>query len=185
MTEPNSVDAYAPRQIAQRVETAGIAKANLATMPTLVLGVLAGAFIALGAVLYEVVITNSGLGFGPERLLGGMAFSLGLILVIVGGAELFTGNNLIVFAWSDGKITAGALLRNWALVYLGNFVGASALSVAVHLSGIHGFADGAVAATAMRVAEAKVALAPMEAFVRGVLCNVLVCLAVWLCFAAR
>jgi formate/nitrite transporter len=183
--QPSSVDAYSPAEIAQRIESAGVAKAGLATIPTLVLAVLAGAFIAFGAMLYVVVTTNSGLGFGPERLLGGLAFSLGLILVLVGGAELFTGNSLIVFAWADGKITGARLLRNWGLVYSGNFVGATATALAVHLSGIHGLTDGAVAGTVMGIAEAKLALTPIEAFVRGILCNVLVCLAVWLCFGAR
>ena len=185
MSQENSVDAYAPREIAERVENAGVAKAELGTLPTLVLAVLAGAFIAFGAMLYMVVVTDSGLGFGPERLLGGVAFSLGLILVLVGGAELFTGNNLIVFAWADRMITGRALLRNWGLVYLGNFVGATAMALVVHLSGLHNLGDGAVAATAMRIAEGKLALTPIEAFVRGILCNVLVCLAVWLCFAAH
>ncbi len=185
MIQPSSVDAYSPAEIAQRVESAGVAKAGLATIPTLVLAVLAGAFIAFGARLYVVVTTESGLGFGPERLLGGLAFSLGLILVLVGGAELFTGNSLIVFAWADGKITGARLLRNWGLVYFGNFVGATATALAVHWSGIHGLADGAVAGTVMGIAEAKLALTPIEAFVRGILCNVLVCLAVWLCFGAR
>lgn len=185
MDRQNSTDAYAPAEIAQRVENAGVAKAELATLPTLVLGVLAGAFIAFGATLYVVAVTNSGLGFGPERLLGGLAFSLGLILVLVGGAELFTGNSLIVFAWADRKITGTRLLRNWGLVYLGNFIGATATALMVHWSGIHNLADGAVGATAMGIAEAKLSLTTLEAFTRGILCNVLVCLAVWLCFAAR
>lgn len=185
MTDPNSHDAYAPAEIARRVESAGVAKAQLAAGATLVLGILAGAFIAFGAMLYIVAVTNSGLGFGPERLLGGLAFSLGLILVLVGGAELFTGNSLIVFAWADGKISGAALLRNWGLVYLGNLLGASATAAMVHWSGLHQLADGAVGATAIRIAEGKLALSPVEAFVRGMLCNVLVCLAVWLCFAAR
>ncbi len=181
----NSVDAYAPAEIAQRVENAGVAKAGLAAVPTLVLATLAGAFIAFGAMLYVVVITDSGLGFGPERLLGGLAFSLGLILVLVGGAELFTGNSLIVFAWADRRITGARLLRNWGLVYAGNFIGATATAIMVHWSGIHDLAGGRVAATAIGIAEAKLALLPTEAFIRGILCNVLVCLAVWLCFAAR
>jgi len=185
LSQPNSVDAYAPAEIAEQVETAGVAKAGLAALPTLVLAVLAGAFIAFGAMLYIVVVTNSGLGFGPERLVGGLAFSLGLILVLVGGAELFTGNSLIVFAWAERKITSARLLRNWGLVYCGNFIGATATAVMVHWSGINGLADGAVGVTAIRIAEAKLALAPSEAFIRGILCNVLVCLAVWLCFGAR
>lgn len=185
MRSPESLDAYTPREIAERVETAGVAKAELGTRATLVLGMLAGAFIAFGAMLYAVVVTDSGLGFGPERLLGGIAFSLGLILVLVGGAELFTGNNLIVFAWVDGKIGLPALMRNWSLVYAGNFVGATATAYLIYASGITGLADGAVSATLIGIADAKLALAPSEAFVRAILCNVLVCLAVWLSFAAH
>ena len=173
MRSPNSLDAYTPREIAERVETAGVAKAELGTRATLVLGILAGAFIAFGAMLYAVVVTDSGLGFGPERLLGGVAFSLGLILVLVGGAELFTGNNLIVFAWVDGKIGLGALLRNWGLVYFGNFVGATATAVLVYASGIIELSGSAVSATLIAIADAKLALAPGEAFIRAILCNVL------------
>lgn len=178
-------DAYAPRVIAERIEGAGVAKANLPTLSLLVLGILAGAFIGFGAMFYTVVMTNSGLGFGPARLLGGVVFSLGLILVVVGGAELFTGNNLIVMAWADNKISTGQLLRNWGLVFVGNFIGAVATAYMVYLSGTLAAADGGVAATAARIAEAKVLIPPLEAFVRGVLCNALVCLAVWLSFAAH
>jgi formate transporter len=178
-------DAYSPAEIATRVETAGVRKAKLALVPTLVLAILAGAFIAFGALLFTIVTTDSGLGFGPERLLGGLAFSLGLILVLIGGAELFTGNSLIVFAWADRKISFPSLMRNWGLVYLGNFVGASATAAIIYWSGIYNLADGEVAATAIGIAENKVSLSPIEAFIRGVLCNVMVCLAVWLCFSAR
>jgi len=110
---PNPFDAYAPREIAALVENAGVAKARLPALQTIVLGLLAGAFIAFGAMYYTVVVTDSGLGFGAERMLGGVAFSLGLVLVVVAGAELFTGNNLIVMAWADGKVTTPQLLRNW------------------------------------------------------------------------
>lgn len=178
-------DAYSPAEIAIRVEDAGVRKARLATVPTVVLAILAGAFISFGAMLYIIVVTDSGLGFGPERLLGGLAFSLGLILVLIGGAELFTGNSLIVFAWADRKIRFASLMRNWGLVYLGNFVGASATAVIIYFSGILNLADGNVAATAVRLAEIKVNLSPIEALIRGVLCNVMVCLAVWLCFSAK
>jgi formate/nitrite transporter len=181
----NSIDAYAPAEIAARVENAGVAKAHLHAVPTLALAVLAGAFIAFGAMLYLMTMTDSGLGLGPARLLGGVAFSLGLVLVIVGGAELFTGNSLIVFAWADRLIGTRALLRNWGLVYLGNFAGASATALMVYWSGTLGLGEGAVAETAVRVAEGKVALPVAQAFLRAVLCNVLVCLAVWLCFSAR
>ena len=182
MAPNDSLDAYSPAEIARRVEAAGVAKARLAMVPLLALAVLAAAFIALGAVFFTVVITGSALGAGPTRLLGGAAFSTGLILVVVGGAELFTGNNLIVVAWVDRRISLAALLRNWGLVYLGNLAGASGIAVLVGLSGV---LDGEVGATARRIAEGKAALGPLEAFVRGVLCNVLVCLAIWLVFAAR
>jgi formate/nitrite transporter len=175
------LDAYKPAEMALRVEQAGVAKAKAGLIPLFTLAVLAGAFIAFGAMVYTVAVTGSTLGVGPTKLLGGLAFCLGLVLVIVGGAELFTGNSLIVMAWADGKISVGALLRNWGVVYLGNFVGAGATAVLMHYSG----ALAPYAQTAIAIAEAKVALPMAEAVIRGLLCNVLVCLAVWLCFAAR
>lgn len=181
----NPLEIVPPDRIAQLVEEVGVRKASLGFFQTLTLGVLAGAFIAFGAMFYTMVVTGSELGFGPTRLLGGMAFSLGLVLVVIGGAELFTGNNLVVMARADGRITTGALLRNWAIVYLGNFIGALATAIMVHLSGILSMAEGAPGETARAIAAAKVALPPLEAFIRGILCNVLVCLAIWMCFAAR
>lgn len=175
------LDAYKPAEMARRVESAGVAKAQAKTLPLFTLALLAGAFIAFGAMLFTVAVTGSALGWGPTRLLGGLGFSLGLILVLVGGAELFTGNALIVMAWAARKVTLTGLLRNWAIVFAGNLAGALATAAMMHLSG----ALAPVAETARAIAEAKLALGPMEAFFRGVLCNVLVCLAVWLCFAAR
>jgi formate/nitrite transporter len=178
-------DAYPPAQVARLVEQVGVRKANLPIPTTLMLGLLAGAFIAFGAMYFTGVMTGSTLGFGPSRLVGGVAFSLGLVLVIVGGAELFTGNSLIVMAWAERKVGLGRLLRNWVLVYLANFAGALGCAFMVTWSGTLGLGDGAVAATAIGIAEAKVALGFGEAFFRGVLCNTLVCLAIWLCFAAH
>lgn len=177
------VDAYAPAEVAQRVESAGVVKASLPADKLLVLAILAGVFIGFGAALYTVAVSETGLGFGPTLLVGGLAFSLGLVLVIVAGAELFTGNAMIVMAWADRRVTTGALARNWILSYIGNAIGAAALAVAVHLSGV--LNSGPARETAIRIAEAKLALPLLEAFMRGVLSNVLVCLAVWLCFAAR
>lgn len=185
MSDSQHYDAYTPTEMARRVETVGVAKAGLPLLPLTTLAVLAGAFIAFGALLYTFTITGSTLGYGPTRLLGGTAFSLGLVLVLVGGAELFTGNALMVMAWADRKVTSGRLLRNWAVVYVGNFVGAVATAVAVWLSGVLGAAGGEVARTTITIAEAKVGLPLVESFMRGVLCNVLVCLAVWLTFATR
>src|SRR5688572_11399355 len=117
-------DAFSPNEIAGLVETRGVAKANAPTFTTFVLGVVAGAFIALGAVLSTTVATGSSLGYGPTRWLAGVAFSLGLILVVVAGAELFTGNNLIVMSVVARHVPLGRLLRNWAIVYVGNALGA-------------------------------------------------------------
>lgn len=171
--------------MARLVEEVGVRKVRLSFVSTLTLGILAGAFIAFGSMFYAVTVTGSELGFGPTRLLGGLAFSLGLILVIIGGAELFTGNSLIVMAWASRRITTAALLRNWGLVYVGNLIGAVATAVLVHLSGVLALGDGAVGITVDTIANAKISLDPAQAFVRGILCNILVCLAVWMCFAAR
>jgi formate/nitrite transporter len=190
MTEPpgptrHPYDAYSPPQIAQLVKQAGVAKARLPLVQTLALGVLAGAFIAFGAMFYTLAVSGSTLGFGPTRLLGGIAFSLGLILVVVAGAELFTGNNLIVMAWADGLIGGREVLRNWVLVYGANLAGAVASAVIVHLSGMMALDGGRVGETAIDIAIAKIELAPGAAFFRGLLCNALVCLGIWLCVAAR
>ena len=180
-----SFDAYSPSQIAQLVENLGVRKACLPKNQIVILSILAGAFIAFGAMFYTVVITGNNLGFGVERLLGGMAFTLGLILVVIGGAELFTGNNLIVMAWADGKISMTQLLTNWGLVYVGNFVGALACVALVRFSGTLELGAGAVASTAVAIANAKVELSFAEAFIRGILCNTLVCLAIWLSYASH
>jgi formate/nitrite transporter len=189
MTEPlasrPSTDAYAPNQIAALVEQGGVQKAALSVPRTLTLGVLAGAFIAFGAMFYTLIIADQSLGFGLGRLLGGIAFSLGLILVVVGGAELFTGNNLIVMAWADRKVTTRALLRNWSLVYLANFAGALGSACIMHFSGALSLGDGTMAETAAGIATAKLQLPYSQAFFRGILCNALVCLSIWLSFAAH
>jgi len=179
------MDAYTPAQIALLIERGGVTKVRLAPVQTATLGILAGAFIAFGAMFYTLTITGSDLGFGPSRLLGGVAFSLGLILVLVGGAELFTGNNLIVMAWAERKVTSWQLLRNWVLVYLANFVGALGAVALFYLAGALDLSAGAVGQTAARIAESKLSLDFSTAFFRGILCNTLVCLAVWLSFAAR
>lgn len=182
---PVNIDAYAPKEIATRVENAGVAKAGQALLPLIALSILAGVFIAFGAMYFTVTITGSELGFGPTRMLGALAFSVGLILVVIGGAELFTGNNLIVMAWVHGKVTLTLLMRNWIVVFLGNTVGAIAAALAMHWSGALNIGEGSVGETAIAIAQGKLALDPFQAFFRAVLCNALVCLAVWLCFAAH
>ena len=183
--EPQPLNIVPPAEIARLVEEVGTRKVALGLVPTLSLAVLAGAFIAFGAMFFTVVTSGSELGFGPTRFLGGLAFSLGLVLVIIGGAELFTGNSLIVMAWASRRISTPDMLRNWAIVYAGNLMGAIGMAVLVHASGVLDMGDGAVGATAASIAQAKLALDPGQAFMRGILCNILVCLAVWMCFAAR
>jgi len=178
-------DAYQPSQIARRVEEMGVAKARADTLTLFVLAVLAGAFIALGALFFTVVITGPGLGFGVTRLLGGLSFCLGLVLVVIGGAELFTGNNLLAMAWASKLISTRALLRNWLLAYLGNVVGCLGTVLLVVWADIASMGGGAVGETALQIARAKSELSLGEAFARGILCNALVCLAVWLAMGGR
>jgi formate/nitrite transporter len=181
----NPLDAYAPAQMARLVNGVGIRKATLPVLQLWMLGLLAGAFIAFGAMLFTLVMTGSSADFGVARWIGGMAFSTGLILVIVGGAELFTGNNLIAMAWANGNVTTAQLLRSWGLVYAANLIGALGSVALVWYSGTLELGGGAVARTAAAIASAKLELGFVEAFVRGILCNTLVCLAVWLCFSAH
>ena len=184
MMVPN-IDAYIPREIARKIEALGVTKARSDTLSLLVLAGLAGAFIALGALFFTVVVTRPTLGFGVSRLVGGLAFSLGLILVLVGGAELFTGNNLVAMAWASRRITSAELLRNWVLVYAGNALGALGTVVLVLLGQVGQFGDGAVRETALAIGRHKAALGVVEALALGVLCNGLVCLAVWLAMGGR
>lgn len=167
------------------MEDIGVKKANLDFWSMFALAVLAGAFIGLGAEFFTLVITDSGLGFGLNKLVGGLVFSLGLILVIVAGAELFTGNNLIVMAWVGGKLTLGQVMRNWVIVYFGNLVGSLGTVILMYLTRQWTFAGYHVGATMLNIANAKVNLTFTEGVARGILCNVLVCLAVWLCLSGR
>jgi formate/nitrite transporter len=188
MAQPSpmtGVEAYTPSEIARLVETRGVSKARGALVPTFALGVLAGAFIALGAVLSTVVGTDSAVGLGPTRWLAGLAFSVGLILVVVAGAELFTGNNLVVMSLVDGHITLVQLLRNWAVVFAGNFVGAVSVVVMVWVGDGWSLGGGEVGVSALSIAATKTSLPFEVVFVRGILCNVLVCLAVWLAMAGK
>jgi formate/nitrite transporter len=179
---PTGLDAYKPAEIAMLVEAAGAAKARLALPQLFTLAVLAGAFIGFGAAGYTMAMTGVDFGYGPSRFLGGLVFSLGLILVIVGGAELFTGNALMVMAAVDRLISPSSLLRNWTVVWFGNLAGAAGLAFAIHLTGIDG---GPYGETARKIATAKASLPAADVFFRAVLCNILVCLAVWLTIGAR
>jgi formate transporter len=178
-------DAFSPSEVAQLVKTRGVAKATAPFLTTLVLGVVAGAFIALGAVLSTTIATGSELGFGPTRWLAGVGFSLGLILVVVAGAELFTGNNLIVMSAVTGHVPFRRLLANWGVVYLGNAIGALSVVAMVVVAEWWRQDDLGVGAVALSTAAAKTSLPFLVVLARGVLANALVCLAVWLASAGR
>jgi len=192
-------DALLPQEMATKAEYLGVRKAEMPFLKMFMLAVLAGAFISLGAIFATTVsaggiaITASGgeaaytagLPYGLNRLLVGLVFCLGLILVIVGGAELFTGNNLIVMAWASGKVKGSALLRNWCIVYLGNFVGSIGTVILMFLTRQYTFGGNSVGVAALKIAIAKVEFSFIQAVALGVLCNGLVCLAVWLSFSAR
>jgi formate transporter len=178
-------DAFAPAQIAERVREVGVTKARLPLVPLVMLGLLAGAFIGLGSLFAVIVYSDASLGFAAQRVAGGAVFSLGLFLVVVAGAELFTGNNLLAMAWAEGKVSSAELLRNWAVVCAANFAGALGLGALVLLSGHADMNEGAVGRSYMAIAAAKTSLPPLQAFFSAVLCNALVCMAVWMSLAGR
>lgn len=183
---PTGLDALPPAEMARKAEDIGVTKAGMATATMFALGILAGAFIALGAI-FATTVTAGGadLPYGVSRLLAGVTFSVGLILVVVAGAELFTGNNLIVMAWASRRISTARLLRNWAIVYAGNFVGAIATAGILYAGKQYEFGKGAVGEQAVAIATGKTNLGFVQAIALGALCNALVCLAVWLCYSAR
>jgi formate transporter len=185
MSNEIRLDAFPPPEMAERAENVGVKKANLDFWGMFALAVLAGSFIGLGAEFCTLVITDTGLGFGLNKLLGGFVFSLGLILVVVAGAELFTGNNLIIMAWVGGKLTLGQLMRNWVIVYFGNLFGSLGTAMLMYFTRQWAFANYHVGATALNIANGKVNLSFTEGLARGILCNALVCLAVWLCLSGR
>lgn len=182
-----AIDTLLPAEIAEKAEAIGVQKTRVDFLTLLVLAILAGAFIALGAMFATTVMAGAdpALPFGLGRLLAGLVFCLGLILVILGGAELFTGNVLMVMAWASGKLRLREMLRAWLVVYIGNFIGAVGTAGLVFLSGQYLTGDGQVAAVALDLALAKATLPFGRAFFLGILCNVLVCLAVWLSLGAR
>ena len=183
---PVAFDALPPPEMARKAEQVGVAKAGMDGATMFGLSILAGAFIAMGAV-FATTTTAGGadLPYGVVRLLGGLTFSLGLILVIVAGAELFTGNNLIVMAWASRRVSTARLLRNWLIVYAGNFVGAIATAALLYAAQQYEFGGGAVGDQALSIAATKTGYDWWQAVVLGAFCNALVCLAVWLCYSAR
>ncbi|MDX9990450.1 MAG: formate transporter FocA [Anaerolineales bacterium] len=181
-----SLDSLLPPEMAVKAEAIGLKKATMNTTNLVLLAVLAGAYIGIGAIFSTLTAAGSeALPYGVARMLIGLAFTIGLILVVVGGAELFTGNALITMAFAAKKVTLAQLLSNWAIVYFGNFIGAVLTVVIVFASGHYKFGHGAVGLTALNIANAKVNFTFVEALALGMMCNALVCMAVWLCYSAR
>jgi formate transporter len=192
-------DAILPPAMALRAEESGVRRAAMDPVTLLVLSVLGGAFISFGAIFATTVSAGSiavtsadgatafsaGLPYGIVRLLTGLVFTLGLILIVVGGAELFTGNNLIVMAWASGKVTTQGILANWVIAFAGNFIGAICTAVLMFYTTQYTFGAGAVGLAALTTAHAKTSLDFIPALTLGIMCNALVCLAVWMCFSAR
>jgi len=179
-------DAIMPAVMALRAEASGVKRASTDPVTLLILSVLAGAFISFGAIFATTVSAGSAdLPYGVGRLLAGLVFSVGLILVVIGGAELFTGNNIIVMAWASGKVKTRALLLNWILAFIGNFIGAFCTAALMFYTTQYTFGGGSVGLAALNTAHAKASLTFVPALTLGIMCNALVCLAVWMCFSAR
>src|SRR5712671_5399230 len=178
-------NAYGPAEIQDAIEKVGIKKANMPFLPCFMLAAVAGGGIGLGALYYTIVASDGDMSFAAVRVLGGVVFSLGLVIVLVGGAELFTGNNLIVMAWASGKVSTRQMLRNWAIVYVGNLVGSLGLVVLVFFSHHLDMNGGRIGLSILNTAAAKIQPDVVTLFFKGILCNVLVCLAVWLAYAGR
>ena len=199
MTTELRIDALLPSEMASKAEAIGIRKAETKFIPMFALAILAGAFIGLGAMFSTVVVSGSmaikdpagtsvflaSLPYGIVRLLAGLVFCLGLILVVIGGAELFTGNNLIVMAWASKKVKTSSLLRNWTIVYIGNFVGSIATALFVFWGKQYTFSGGTIGISALNIANTKVGLGFLQAIALGIMCNALVCLAVWMTYSSR
>ena len=180
-----NLQAYSPAEIKEAVEKVGVKKANLPFLASFMLAIVAGGGIGFGALYYTIVASDPALSFAVARVLGGFVFTLGLSLVLVGGAELFTGNNLIVMAWASGNVSTLTMLRNWTIVWLGNFCGALGLVVLVLFSHHFEMNDGRIGLSILNTAAGKVRPDMVTLFFKGILCNVLVCAAVWLAYAGR
>ncbi|MDR4497262.1 MAG: formate/nitrite transporter family protein [Candidatus Scalindua sp.] len=179
------IDAYAPKMMANRVGQVGISKANMGFLTTLALSILAGVFIALGVQLEMMVTHTATSNFGLNALVGGVVFTMALVLIVITGAELFTGNCLIAMSFFAGKITSGDLNRNLIIAFIGNFLGALSIVFWIYISAQWTANNYLLGAKIVIAANDKVNMSFGVAFARGVLCNSLVCLGIWLCYSAR
>ncbi|MGQ3683512.1 MAG: formate/nitrite transporter family protein [Candidatus Loosdrechtia sp.] len=179
------IDAYAPPQIAAKIDDVARVKAELGFVKTFILSILAGVYLGLGAQFATLVVSDSSLHFGLTSIITGVVFSTGFMLVVIAGSELFTGNNLMIMGYIGGRITRHELLNNWVIVYIGNFVGSLTMVLWMYHTHQWEFFHDMVGAKALLIADKKVSLSFKEALARGVLCNSMVCLATWLCYSSR
>ncbi|CAM1359986.1 formate/nitrite transporter family protein [Tenacibaculum xiamenense] len=180
-----STRAYTPEEIVQQTLNSSVKKVKKPFIISFLLGILAGAFIGLGALFYTIVKSDETFSFATKQIFGGFVFSLGLILVVVAGAELFTGNNLIAIAWAEKRVTTKQMIRNWVIIFFSNMIGALSLVFMIYLSGHFEMNNGTIAKAYVKMAEAKCSLPFTTAFFRGLLCNILVCLGVWMAMGGK
>ncbi|WP_257098662.1 formate transporter FocA [Pseudovibrio flavus] len=173
-----------PEMMAQAAKYA-LYKCKKSSTMTLSLAVMGGAFIGLAFIFYITTTTGSSqIGWGVSRVLGGFMFSMGLMLVVLCGAELFTSTVLTAIAWANRQVSVSKMLQGWGKVYLGNLVGALALVALVYAGGVHMLHNGEWGLNAMKIAQHKLHHTPLQAFSLGVLCNLMVCLATWMTFSS-
>lgn len=178
-------DQLAPADIEAKAEALGVSKTKMSFKQSFMLSIMAGAFISMGAMFFLLIVSDSALPFAVQRLIGGCLFSLGLLLVVVCGAELFTGNTMIVMSAASKKISWSAVLKNWVVVFLGNLVGSLIMVGLVFLSNYQGMNGGAVGTTIVSVAAGKMSPDWLTLFAKGIMCNFLVCLAVWIAYGSK
>lgn len=178
-------EALAPAEIQAKAEALGVTKTKMSFRTSFMLSIMAGAFISLGAMYFSLVVGDPDLPFAAQRVLGGMLFSMGLTLVVVCGAELFTGNTMIVMTAMSGDISWGAVLKNWIIVFIGNLVGALIIVGVVYLAHFQDMNGGIVGTTLVSVASGKMTPDWLTLFAKGIMCNFLVCLAVWIAYAGK
>lgn len=180
------IEGRLPPEIAAKAETDGVAKAKQDAFTLIALGVLGGAFIAFGAIFSNVALAGSAdVPFGLARVVAGFVFGVGLCLVLLAGAQIFTGDVLMVMAWASHRLSTAHVVRAWCLVWFGNLAGAVSIAVLAFLAGHHQFGRGLVGLSALQTAAAKSGYAFDKALLLGILCNVLVCLAVWVSLSTR
>ncbi|MDR3052994.1 MAG: formate/nitrite transporter family protein [Coriobacteriales bacterium] len=178
-------DVLTPAETEAKLETIGLNKANMPLVRSILLGILAGLFIGMGGMMLGLVLSTPDIPFFVTRIIGGLVFCIGLVLVLLSGAELFTGNNLIIVATLSKKVTWGAYSKNLILIWVTNLIGSLIAVAIVYFSGFGDMNGGAIATTYANLAAAKVAIPPLTLFFKALLCNMLVCLAVWMSFAGR